>query len=52
LNLNDLKVLIIGGAGLGSSLVEIDIVIKLVISIFSLLYVSKKTYDLYVNNKK
>jgi hypothetical protein len=52
LNLEDLKVLAVGAAGLSSALVEIDIVLKLVISVLSLLYVGKKTYDLYVRNKE
>ena len=52
LNLEDLKVLAVGAAGLSSALVEIDIVLKLVISVLSLLYVGKKTYDLYVTNKE
>lgn len=52
LNLEDLKVLTVGAAGLSSALVEIDIVLKLVISVLSLLYVGKKTYNLYVRNKE
>jgi len=51
LNLDDIRVLAVGGAGLGSALVEIDIVLKVVISVLSLLYVGKKTYDLYINKK-
>ena len=43
----DLRVLAVGGAGIGSALVEIDIAVKLLISILSLLYVGKKTWDLY-----
>lgn len=52
LNLEDLKVLSVGAAGVSSALVEIDIVLKLIISVLSLLYVGKKTYDLYVRNKE
>jgi hypothetical protein len=48
---DDVRVLAVGGAGLGSALVEIDIVLKVVISVLSLLYVGKKTYDLYINKK-
>tara|TARA_B100000700_G_scaffold275333_1_gene321076 strand:- start:1963 stop:2211 length:249 start_codon:yes stop_codon:yes gene_type:complete len=48
---SDFRVLAVGGAGLGSALVEIDIILKLVISVLSLLYVGKKTYDLYMNKK-
>ena len=51
LNLDDIRVLAVGGAGLGAALVEIDIVLKVVISVLSLLYVGKKTYDLYINKK-
>ncbi len=47
----DLRVLAVGGAGIGSALVEIDIVLKLIITVLSLLYVGKKTYDLYMNKK-
>jgi hypothetical protein len=48
---SDFRVLAVGGAGIGSALVELDIVIKLAISVLSLLYVGKKTWDLY-NRKK
>jgi hypothetical protein len=47
LDWSDFRVLAAGGAGLGSALVELDIAIKLLISILSLLYISKKTWDLY-----
>jgi hypothetical protein len=50
-NLDDLRVIAVGGAGVGSVLVEIDMALKLVITIFSLLYVGKKTLDLYRNKK-
>ena len=48
----DLRVLAVGGAGIGSALVEIDIAVKLLISILSLLYVGKKTWDLYKRKKQ
>ena len=51
LNLDDLRVLVVGSAGVGSVLVEIDMALKLVITILSLLYVGKKTLDLYKNKK-
>jgi len=50
-NLDDLRVIAVGGAGVGSVLVEIDMALKLVITILSLLYVGKKTLDLYRNKK-
>ena len=50
-NLDDLRVILVGGAGVGSVLVEIDMALKLVITILSLLYVGKKTLDLYRNKK-
>jgi len=50
-NLDDLRVIAVGGAGVGSVLVEIDMALKLVITILSLLYVGKKTLDLYKNKK-
>lgn len=49
---SDFRVLAVGGAGLGSALVEIDMAVKLLISILSLLYVAKKTWDLYKSKKK
>lgn len=49
---SDFRVLAVGGAGLGSALVEIDIAVKLLISILSLLYVGKKTWDLYKIKKQ
>lgn len=52
LDWSDLRVLAVGGAGLGSALVELDIVVKLLISILSLLYVGKKTWDLYKQKKQ
>ena len=52
LDWSDFRVLAVGGAGLGSALVEVDIVVKLLISILSLLYVGKKTLDLYKQKKQ
>ena len=52
LDWSGLRVLAVGGAGLGSALVELDIVVKLLISILSLLYVGKKTWDLYKQKKQ
>ena len=42
-----IKVLGATGLGTGNVLLDIDVVLKLLISFLSLLYVSKKVWDLY-----
>jgi hypothetical protein len=46
-----IKVIGATGLGTGNMLLDIDVVLKLLISFLSLLYVAKKTYDLYRKRK-
>tara|TARA_Y100001968_G_scaffold21026_1_gene16619 strand:+ start:5075 stop:5236 length:162 start_codon:yes stop_codon:yes gene_type:complete len=46
-----IKVLGATGLGTGNILLDIDVVLKVLISFLSLLYVGKKVYDLYKNDK-
>ena len=46
-----IKVIGATGLGTGNMLLDIDVVLKLLISFLSLLYVAKKTYDLYNKGK-
>jgi len=46
-----IKVIGATGLGTGNVLLDIDVVLKVSISLVSLLYVAKKTYDLYKNGK-
>ena len=46
-----IKVIGATGLGTGNMLLDIDVVLKLLISFFSVLYVTKKTYDLYKKGK-
>jgi hypothetical protein len=46
-----IKVIGATGLGTGNMLLDIDVVLKLLISFLSLLYVAKKTYDLYSKRK-
>lgn len=46
-----IKVIGATGLGTGNVLLDIDVVLKVSISLVSLLYVAKKTYDLYKKGK-
>tara|TARA_R100000808_G_scaffold12483_2_gene31062 strand:- start:1640 stop:1801 length:162 start_codon:yes stop_codon:yes gene_type:complete len=46
-----IKVIGATGLGTGNMLLDIDVILKLLISFLSLLYVAKKTYDLYFKKK-
>jgi hypothetical protein len=46
-----IKVVGATGLGTGNVLLDIDVVLKVSISLVSLLYVAKKTYDLYKKGK-
>jgi len=47
LDLEDLKVVLASSSGLGTWLVEMDLLLKVGISLVSFLYVTKKCIDLY-----
>ena len=49
--LDDIKVVIAAGGGIGTWLVEMDMLLKFFISLVSLLYVTKKCSDLYKGKK-
>jgi hypothetical protein len=48
---DDLKVFAASFAGVGNWMVEIDLILKIGISTVSLIYVSKKTLDLFSKKK-
>ena len=48
---DDLKVAIASVTGIGTWLVQMDIVLKFFISLVSLLYIAKKCSDLYKGKK-
>ena len=52
MNLDDLKVAIASVAGLGNWMVEIDLVLKVAISVASLVYISLKIRQLLKNGSK
>ena len=51
LDLDLIKTLAAATVGTGNMLLDIDVAIKVLISLVSLVYVCKKTFDLF-NNKK
>ena len=51
LDLEDIKVILATSSGLGTWLVEMDLLLKAGISLVSFLYVTKKCLDLYRNKK-
>ena len=52
MNLDDLKVAIASATGLGNWMVEIDLVLKVAISVASLVYISLKLRQLLKNGSK
>ena len=52
MNLDDLKVAIASVAGLGNWMVEIDLILKVAISVASLVYISLKIRQLLKNDNK
>tara|TARA_Y100001938_G_scaffold140828_1_gene209595 strand:+ start:56 stop:217 length:162 start_codon:yes stop_codon:yes gene_type:complete len=49
--IDDIKVTLAAGGGIGTWLIQMDMVLKFFISLVSLLYVSKKCVDLYKGKK-
>ena len=49
--IDDIKVLAASVTGLGNWLIQMDILVKFLISLVSLLYIAKKCTDLYKGKK-
>tara|TARA_Y100001934_G_C12200269_1_gene700835 strand:+ start:27 stop:197 length:171 start_codon:yes stop_codon:yes gene_type:complete len=52
LNLDDVKVLMASGSGLGSWLTELDVILKIAISVATLVYIILKCKQLLKENKE
>lgn len=49
--LDDIKVTLAAGGGIGTWLIQMDMLLKFLISLVSLMYVAKKCTDLYKGRK-